>query len=226
MAGKTKKSFFRNIKNPLEAVGEFGDPSGISKGVSTSLIEDLGKGGAVDFLDFIGLSGKSSSEQKTHSESAEIDIVSFTKNTSGETKSVDEKNKQTEKRIEAAIDYHRDIVRSSEHTSKVEMQTITSQIQQIKAELISLSKSTKMLQIEMESVTVEQMPQNVGVYHAHFFEWMLNMLRAARERVESSESWMSAQRGKAGKKGYWGMFKKHGTSFGLSNERAVATQVG
>lgn len=229
MAGKIKKPLIGRVKNPLEAVGEYGDPTGITKGVATSLIEDLGKGGAGDFLDFIGLGGsnsESSAEKNGASKSTEIDIVNFTKKQSSEIQKFDEKSKKTEARVEAAIDYHRGIVRTSEYASSKEMQQVSTQVEQIKAELIQLSKSAKSLQLEIASVTVEQVTKSVGVYHAHFFEWMLNMLRAARERVETSEAWMNTQKSKMGKKGYWGMFKKHGTQFGLSNERAVATQVG
>lgn len=226
MAGKTKKSILNGIKNPLETIGDFGDPTGISKGVATSLVDDLGKGGAGDFLEFMGLSNKSSHETSKKSETNEIDIVNFTQIASPEPQKIKEKGEKTEARVEAAVDYHRDIIKSSERISHQESQALSNQIQQIKSELVSLAKSTKILQAEFASVSVEQMPAQVGVYHSHFFEWMLNMLRAARERVESSESWMKAQKGKNSKKGYWGMFKKHGTQFGLSNERSVATQVG
>lgn len=215
----------RTIKNPLESITDFGDSSGIVKGVGKSLVDDLGKGGVDDFMEMFGLGKSSTSDshsaretQQSESEHgflAQGEIVNFKK-----------KIERTEKHIEAAIDYHRDIVRSSEQVSTKEMQGFKNQIQQIKAELVSLANSTKVLQMEFAGVSVEQTPENVGVYHTNFFEWMLGMLRAARERVETSEAWMSAQKGKAGKKGYWGMFKKHGTSFGLSNERAVATQVG
>jgi hypothetical protein len=44
--------------------------------------------------------------------------------------------------------------------------------------------------------------------------------------VEDSGAWLSAMSGKKGKKTYWSEFKKHGTSFGMSNERSVATQTG
>jgi hypothetical protein len=224
MAGKIKKSFAKSVKNPLETVGDFGDPSGIVKGVGTSLVDDLGKGATGDFLEFLGLKG--AGNEKNTEASASDDIFNFRNASSEKIEILEKQGKQMERKVEAAINYHRDVVKSSERASRQELQSVSSQIQQIKTELIALSKSTKMLQLEIASVSVEQTTENIGVYHAHFFEWMLGMLKAARERVETSEAWMGAQKGKAGKKGYWGMFKKHGTSFGLSNERSVATQVG
>jgi hypothetical protein len=55
---------------------------------------------------------------------------------------------------------------------------------------------------------------------------MLTVIRGARMKVEDSGAWLSTMQGKKGKKNYWAMFKKHGTSFGMSNERQVATQTG
>ena len=60
----------------------------------------------------------------------------------------------------------------------------------------------------------------------NFFEWMLAVIRAAREKVEDSNAWLGTVKGKGAQRNYWNMFKKHGTTFGLSGERAVATQVG
>ena len=73
---------------------------------------------------------------------------------------------------------------------------------------------------------MEQTTENTGTYHQNFFEWMLHMIRQAKEKVEDSEAWLNVSKGKGSKKGYWNMFKKHGTSFALSSEQSVATQVG
>lgn len=227
MASKVSKKGV--VKNYLESVTNIGDPTGIAKDVGKSLVNDLALDGGKDFLSYLGLdlstgdnknSDKHAEQTPKDDANGSVDIVNF------KTKSLEKKAQKTEARIEAAIDYHRDIVRSSERFSRIETQTIHSKLEQIKTELVSLAKSTKTLQLEVASVTVESTPEKAGIYHTQFFEWMLNMLKAARERVETSEAWMSAAKNKAGKKGYWNMFKKHGTSFAMSNERGVATQVG
>jgi hypothetical protein len=70
-------------------------------------------------------------------------------------------------------------------------------------------------------------PKEVGKYHQNFFEWVLIQIQQARVRVEDSSSWLGAVNKKGqGQKGYGGMFKKHGTNFGMSNQRSVATQTG
>jgi hypothetical protein len=216
MASKSTKS--RIIKNPLETIREIGDMTGIAKGVGDSLVNDLGKAGLRDLL---GLSAPSSEE---HSSKNASENGGF--RNSGEIVNFEKKAKKVEQRVEAAIDYHRDILRSRERFSKQEVQSMNSQVQQIKMELQSLVSSSKILQMEFAQVTMDQPTENVGVYHNNFFEWVLMMIKDARKKVEDSTSWMNAQKSKGSKKGYWGMFKKHGTSFGLSNERSVATQVG
>jgi len=131
--------------------------------------------------------------------------------------------------IEAALDYHGEfqnkVVKSREHASSAEKQEMKRNIEQIKIELERLVASSHMLKIEFGTITVEQ-TATVSYYHLNFLEWMLTVIRSARQKIEDSQSWVGAMKGKSAKKSYWGMFKKHGTTFGLSGERAVATQVG
>jgi ElaB/YqjD/DUF883 family membrane-anchored ribosome-binding protein len=226
----TSKSVKKNvIKNGLEAVLDRGDATGIAKGVGKSLVQDLALDGGKDFLSFLGLDTASSSDsgasksqntQENYTEHASIDIVNFKQ------QRVEQKAQRTEQSIEAAIDYHRDVVRSSERISKQELSSMNSQIQEILTELRSLIGSSRELSVEFAEISMEQAPTNLGVYHKNFFDWMLTMIRQAKQKVEDSAAWLGASKGKSGKKGYWGMFKKHGTSFAMSNERNVATQVG
>jgi hypothetical protein len=106
------------------------------------------------------------------------------------------------------------------------MREINEKLQQIMAELQRLISSSKELKLEFADVNVDAPPPQAGEYHLNFFDWLLLTIRTAREKVEDSGAWLNAVKGKNKKKGYWGMFKKHGTSFGLSNERSIATQAG
>jgi len=135
--------------------------------------------------------------------------------------------KQGEKPREAAIDYHGDFLRSSEKASLTENREINERLQQIMEELKRLIGSSKVLQAEFADVNMDRTPPQVGEYHLNFFDWLLLTIRTAREKVEDSGAWLATAKSKSGKKGgYWSMFKKHGTSFGLSNERTAATQTG
>lgn len=133
-------------------------------------------------------------------------------------------------RAEAAIRYHEQfqdkVIKSREQASRSEMHQMHQNVEQIKVELSKLIASSQVLKMEFAEVGVDQTTQNIGTYHLNLFEWMLAVIRAARQKVEDSNAWLGTVKGKGAKKGYWGMFKKHGTTFGLSGERAVATQVG
>ena len=174
MATKSIKSKF--VRNPLETIREIGDMSGIAKGVGDSLVNDLGKAGLRDLL---GIGGASNDHSSANAESTHGEFKH-----SGEIVNFEKKAKKIEQRTEAAIDYHRDILRSSERISKQELHSMSSQVQQIKMELASLVSSSKILQMEFAQVTMEQPTENVGVYHNNFFEWVLMMIKNARKKVE------------------------------------------
>ena len=98
-------------------------------------------------------------------------------------------------------------------------------LEAVRVELKALAASIKNLKAEIVSA-VEQAPVAAGVYHFNFFEQLRSMLKILREQVEDSRSWLAMSKSRKAKKGYWGMVKKHGTSFGMSNERSIATAAG
>lgn len=217
MAGKKVKT--NNVKNPLEALGD------ISSGVRDSVLKDVAKGGAGDFFDQLlnfSLTDSDNSQEKPTAKGGEIELFSASKN-----KKSSERQNKPERRIEAAIDYHAEIVRSGERASRQELSSMNNRVEEIMVELRKLVASSQVLQMEFAQVSMETTPEAPGIYHQHFFEWILGEIRNARESVEESSNWLNTSKGKNNKKnGYWGMFKKHGTSFAMSNERAVATQAG
>ncbi len=99
------------------------------------------------------------------------------------------------------------------------------QIEAIRNELKALAASIQSLSSDIQR-TVSEVPVDPGIYHKNFFERIRSILQLLREQVDDSRTWMSLYNGRKQKKGYWGMYKKHGTQFGLSNERTMATQAG
>lgn len=193
-------------QNPIEAVRD------IAASTKKSVIEDLGKGVVSDLWEQL-LNPNPKSEEKRH----------------GDLKMGEELDLRAEKKtvhVEAGIDYAREIVHSERKTEARENYETKAKIQEILIEIKKLTNSSKELQAEFKDVAVEQIPQSAGKYHANFVEWVLSMIRSAQERVDNALSWTSAIKGKKNQKQYWSLFKKHGTSFGLSGERVVATQVG
>ena len=103
---------------------------------------------------------------------------------------------------------------------------LNKQIESIRHELKTIATSIQSLNSDIGKA-VHEVPVNPGVYHANFFERLKAILIVLREQIDDSRSWLALSVQKKQKKmGYWGMFKKHGTSFGLSNERSLATSAG
>ena len=116
------------------------------------------------------------------------------------------------------LETYRVIARSDEMEVK-------QKIESIRAELKALSQSIKSLRQEITK-TVMEVPVDPGIYHMNFFDHLRSYLVAMKQEVDDSRTWLMAFNTKKAKKGYWGMVKKHGTSFGMSNERAIATSAG
>lgn len=100
-------------------------------------------------------------------------------------------------------------------------------LQKLKEQVILLEKSEKSLATEVTKIKVEQLPQKSGIYYLRFLEWLLTVVRQLRMKVEDGRAWLSTFTTRKKKRlGYWQMYKKHGTTFGLSHERTLATQTG
>lgn len=100
-------------------------------------------------------------------------------------------------------------------------------LQKLKEQVTILEKSNKGLVSELSKVKIEQAPKKTGIYYIRFLEWLLTVVSQMRVRVEEGRAWLAtfSQR-KQKKMGYWKMYKKHGTTFGLSQERSLSTQTG
>jgi len=104
-------------------------------------------------------------------------------------------------------------------------QDVKKKIEAIRVELKALSQSIQSLRQEI-SKTIKEVPVNPGIYHLNFFDHLRSYLLVMKQEVDDSRIWLSTFNYRKAKKGYWGQFKKHGTSFGLSSERSIATSAG
>jgi hypothetical protein len=233
MAGAKSKSNL-SIVDPLETGREF--VRSVGKPSTKWLADEAAQSGRTFLEQLLGLnlkkdSGTTHADKAPQSEESKqphknVEVFNFLNHKNASDKPKAHAEKASHRQAEAAIDYHREITHNRERASKGEMHDIQQNIEQIKIELSKLVNSSQVLKLEFAEVSVEQSSKNVGEYHINFFEWMLTVIRAAREKVEDSGAWLGTVQGKGAKKGYWGMFKQHGTTFGLSGERSVATQVG
>lgn len=100
-------------------------------------------------------------------------------------------------------------------------------LQRLKEQITILEKSGKNLAKEVSKVKLEQKPKKSTLYFIRFLEWLLIEVKNLRIKAEEGKAWLATfNRRKKKRLGYWQMYKKHGTTFGLSHERVVATQVG
>lgn len=147
----------------------------------------------------------------------------------GEEKILFDAHKADEKpkaHAEAPINYFREIAQGETRVTHENEQQLISQITEIQMQIRALIGSTQGLKEQFTQVTVEQPMEKPGKYHKVFYEWFLSMLKNWRQNVEDAGAWMAALQSKKKSKGYWAMFKKHGTTFGLSSERYMVQQTG
>lgn len=117
--------------------------------------------------------------------------------------------------------------RAKSHEDKIIDQETAQILNELKKQVSILEKSEKALSKEIAKVKVEQLPAKAGIYYLRYFEWMIAVVRGLRLKIEEGRAWLAAFNQRSKKKmGYWQKYKKHGTTFGLSQERSLATQTG
>lgn len=195
--------------NPIEAI------TSIAQGVGGSFGSDLLSGATTDaWRQFLGRTEKDS--EKKSGNLAQGEEIDFSH----------KKKKEEYLHVEEGFDYRAEILHGSHRIENKELQTVNMQVQEILAELQRLIKASKQMESQFKEVVVEQRVTRIGKYHTTFFSFVLSLVRKARIAAEDSDAWLAMFKSKKAQKGYWQMFKKHGTTFGLSNERVVATQTG
>lgn len=202
--------------NTLEALRSI--PSGVVESAVKDVAQETVKGLWEQLLG----AGEYAKSPKKHagdlSEGQELNLQLFQQETVQKTTHMTE-------RI-AAIDYHREIVEGGKREEAKLSYALETKVEEIIIELKQLVNSSQELAVTYKEIAVDQRMQNPGKYHIAFFELMLKVVREARQKIEDSGAWLQAMKSKKGQKSYWNMFETHGTSFGLSNERVVATQSG
>ncbi len=115
-----------------------------------------------------------------------------------------------------------------------ENEMVTAQIKelmkQIRQEIETIKKQESTLLNEVkdvEKLTVEAMPEKVGIYHVRFLELVLSILRTLREKISDSGTWLAAMMSKKKKRGslFAVRSKKMGTQYSLSQELQSARSV-
>lgn len=201
---KQKTSVNTNVIETAKNIG-----TGVVEQVNTELVGGMAK----SFTEQIGLSPRTQ-----NSTSGEIDLSNLGNNKPQEIK--------VGPAVRPGIQHETNIITETAILIQKENAETKREIKQILEELKMLAVSVKSFEQEVAKVTIETAPQQVGVYHKNFFEWLTRMIRDLRKKVNEGNTWLQVFQSKKKKKGYWQMFKKHGTSFAMSDERGIATSTG
>lgn len=142
-----------------------------------------------------------------------------------------EKAKKQEKaeviaRSSEFAEYKREVINADRISDRRTEQQVTQAVDQIRMEIQKLVKTSKLVENTVKDATASQAPMNPGKYHIHFFEFVLSVIKDATQKLEDTVSFGAVFQSKKQQSKYWNSYKKSGTSFGLSGERTVATQVG
>jgi hypothetical protein len=196
-------------QNPIEAIVSIGS------GIKDSVVDDLARGGVSEAWDELLLKGEAKSAESAHgdlSEGHEIDLS--------------EVKEKTHEITEMGHEFASEIIHAGKRASNEASAEIETRMHEILIEIRKLSESSAELKDQVEVITLESTADDPGIYHVNFLEKMLSFIHDLRLNVEDSLAWFGALRSKKAARQYGSMAKKHGTSFTLSNERQVATQVG
>jgi hypothetical protein len=125
--------------------------------------------------------------------------------------------------ILGGIDYRREVIHGTDRIHNRQMTELDQKIQQIMVELKRLVDSSQAISSDYLQLAMDQKPVAAGTYHLNFFDFMLSVIRSARQKVEDSGAWLQVSKKK---NGYQQKAQSMGTKFTLSHERNVATQSG
>ena len=216
----------RNIdQNPIEAIRNIGESivdsvkDNVTKGITEDLLEQT-----LSWDALLGTNVADRARSHTSGDLIQGQEISLSKKRADH--AAEKPHQEKKAHIEAGWDYTSEIIHGEKRIAQSENRELNQKISEIIFELKRLAKTSKELEITFREVTVEQRIVNPGKYHLNFFDWVLTTIRSARMRVEDSKHWAGMFGGKNSKKNYWSLYKKHGTSFGLSGERTPANQTG
>ncbi len=112
-----------------------------------------------------------------------------------------------------------------QNISSLEDKNLEQSIRAVRMELLALMKEMRSLNADVQKAVREE-PVQVGVYHKNFYERLRQLIVLIRQDIADSRTWLALSHSRRKKRNYWGMYKKHGTTFGLSHERTMATSTG
>lgn len=122
--------------------------------------------------------------------------------------------------------YFREIITAPSRKENEDSQHLKAQIEEIRIEIKKLKDASKEMEVVFREVSTQKTPEKPGKYHLNFYEWVFITIRNAREKMDEVNTLGSMVGNRKREKQYMAMAKKHGTSFTLHHDRAIARQAG
>ena len=122
--------------------------------------------------------------------------------------------------------YFREIIAAPQRAENEDRQQLSAQIEEIRIEIKKLKDASAEMDIVFREVSTKKTPEKPGKYHLNFYEWVFITIRNAREKMDEVNTLGSMVGNRKREKQYMAMAKKHGTSFTLHHDRAIARQAG
>lgn len=199
--GNKTKSGLTN-KNPLETIRDFGSSTVQS---TTNEFKKIGSG---MFDQFFGNGdyGYSENSQETNKFNP---------------KELAKSSKKQEFKVFNYNEYYENELVKRQIKELSEM--IKREIEMIKRSDASLLNEVK----DIQNLTLDSLPNKVGIYHIRFLEIVLNILRTLRLKIGESKTWLQALVSKKKKRGslFVTRSKKQGTLYSMSQELQNARSI-
>lgn len=122
--------------------------------------------------------------------------------------------------------YFREIITAPSRKENEDRQQLSAQIEEIRSEIKKLKDASTEMEVVFREVSTQKTPEKPGKYHLNFYEWVFITIRNAREKMDEVNTLGSMVGNRKREKQYMAMAKKHGTSFTLHHDRAIARQAG
>jgi len=137
------------------------------------------------------------------------------------------KEEELEKKYKKQVRWQTEIARRQEKVIYTGQERETKlQVQALQQEIQQLVKASAELSKEVEIASFN-LPPEAGKYHINFFEKLKALIKELRSKIMESSYWLAEWNKRAQKRNfYWRQAKKQQSSFLLHHDRQVATQTG
>ncbi len=195
-----------NTDNFIEALKDIG--GGVTRGLTHDVVADTG----ANILDTI-LNRQTFSASGDLNPGGSIDMAKL------QQEQIERQTQIEHRRLHQMRVKEEMVFSLQEEQTQREIQELQTELKKLAAEMGDVAREVKIASLQ-QAVKPDK-------YHVNFFQHLKNLIKALRQKLNDSASWLHTANSRAAQRqGYWGQFKSQGTSFSQNQERTLATQSG